>query len=683
MKNHAIILLLISFFFYEPDLVSKVDIKKMFEGMGTTFGAPPVGYTYSFAIISDASVPIYVQQQGIASFMGAFFPSVKGYYGEKTLQSIFDSRGKISRVDYNKEDYYFKFYISANSQAHKDAIYTQPVMQLPLEKHDPNVYYYHVYTGHTYHKSNLVHEPKVEQMGYQNPSKIDSLKESEKGNVKFSSQLSDLAFYNSSGIDVQVSLTYGLDPYTFTLEKYSYNSLGLPTPEEKVKKEGDTISLADADDTPTAKNKEEAPAFSLRPNTLFFSTYNLTTQDHDVFRSFSLPTQSFEGYACTIEIFQDKGKPLEVGIQGFNPGNYDLAVTSRVRDLTPCPSTFWYKSFEQDGSIEGYSNLPGQIWVAYGGADSQFQLKVEPGQSVSWNLIRPLVDQADQFVYFLYVVTTDDAVAQKFVQKVVNQKLGKNVVYEYEKAIQSPIATSKLTVIDNDNNDRDEFSLEAAPSISVDQEVATLMGNLSVADGVIEDVEQKVIGYLVGTDVFTPKGMGFGRFYYVLSPSIVSVSNIVSFLYGCLDSSKLSGLGSSDADIQESLTALIKDWLTLYIKNPDDVQKKVEEYLQQYGNSKIVDVTNGQLTKFGKNRLQQIMSGNVSLKYPSMKLSTVTNQYVFDFGRSAPKEMPNPLQIKRKILSEKTQLKEQRVEKRAEKRNDKLYKEPGASRRKA
>lgn len=627
-------------------------MKTMLSGMGTTFGAPPVGYTYSYEIWSDASVPMYVEQQDIASFMGAYFPSAKGFYGKKTLPSIFDTGTAVSKAACHDQKYYFNMYVSDSSNPHTNPIYKQVLTQLPLVKHDPKIYYYHVYTAGGFKKGNSIHKPKIEAMGFRDPDQQKSTDVAKKGNVTFVSQLSGLSFYNSSGTDVQVSLTYGPAPYTFTIEKYSYSSLSIPTLQEKkdttspsavassTKKKS---SVAKADDVKIqavdedVTKPDDAAAFSLRPNTLTFSKYNDATKKYETFRSFSLASQGFGGAAYTIEIFQDPGKPLEVGIQGFNPGNYDTPITSRVRDVTPCPCTFWYQSFAQAGSVEGYSDLAGQIWVVYAGADSPIQLKVTPGQSVAWDLVRPLIDQGDQFVYFVYVLTTDDAIAQKFVAKIATQVLGKNVVAEYEKIMNTPIPSNPV----NEGLDiTGDVGGPVVQSITADQQVATLMGSLSISDGVIEDAEQGVVGYIVGTDVFTPKGLGFGRFYYVLSPSVISVGTIVSSLYGCLDSAKTSELGGSDIDIQKSLTTLVNEWLVAYIKNPDDAQQQVETYLLKYGSAKIVNDKTKKLTKFGQARLASLVSGPVSIKYPAMKLSTVLNQYVYDFGKSAPDKMP-------------------------------------------
>ena len=634
MKNRSLVLFLMLLFAQEQSLFG-FDIKGMFEDMGTSFGASPKGYTTSFSIWSDASVPIFVEQKGLASLMGAYFPSHRGMYGQKRLKSIFEANGVVSKAETLEAQYYFKLYVAANADTQKHSFYAQSFTQLPLEKFDPNIFYHHVYTTRKYHHGKSVHVPALESMGYRNPSAEE---EEKQGNVKIGSELPSLSFYNNSGTDVQVSLTYGKDPYKFTVEKRSYNSLMVPFKEKKKEKTlgSDTISAAgDKDEEETTMS----PEFSLRPNTITFSAYNPTTKMYDQFRSLMLPSQGFDGSPYTIEIYQDHGKPLEVGIQGLNPGNYDVASTERVRELTPSTCTFWHQSFKQTGSVAGYRDLPGQVWVVYAGGDNPIQSKVEPGQVVSWSLTRPLISQGDQFVYFVYVVTMDDAIAQKFVEKVASQMLGKNVTKEYEDAINVPFIPLTSTVVD-EGIDLTDTSLPEKAAITASQKVKTLMGKLTVSHGVIEDVEQDTIGYLLGTDVFLPKGVGSGDFYYVLSPSVINVNGIVSLIFGCCDLSKMSVLGTSNTDIQKSLILTVEDWLAAYVKKTVDVKKEIEKFLLQYGNSKVVDEKAGVLTKFGQNRAKKLFSGSASVKYPPMKLSTVTNQYVYDFGKSAPNKMP-------------------------------------------
>ncbi len=625
---------------WSVEIVSKFDIKAMFDGMGTTFGAPPVGYTYNFEVWSDASVPIYVEQEGIASFMGAFFPSAKGFYGKRKLPSIFDANGAGSQLTYNNQNYYFKLYISDNETPHKHPIYHESFTQLPLTKRDPKIFYYHVYTSSHVEKGELIHVPAVENMGYQDPSQLHNSDATKKGNVTFSSQLSQLVFYNSSGSIVQVSLTYGNDPYTFTLEPYSFNQLGLPTPMESDQSstngtDGSTVAVTKSS---TTKNADpQAPLFSLRPNTLSFTVYNQATKEYTALTKLALPAKGFDGTSYTIEIFQDQGKPLQVGIQGFQPGHYSMPTTERVRDITPCPCTFWYQSSQQAGSVEGYSDLPGQIWVLYTGGDSPIMAKVTPGQVVTWNLVRPLLEQGNQLVYFLYVVTTDDAVAEQFVKKIAAETIGKNVINQYQKIITTPLPRQITQQVALDTKDTKNVS---QLSLTANDQIATLMGNLSTETGAIQDVDQKVIGYIVGVDTFMPQGIGFGRFYYELRPSVMNFSVLASSIASYLDSTKTSSLTQANADLGTSLLPVVQSWFTMYLKNPQSVVPKIEQFLLEYANGKIVDSTTGQLTKFGKSRAESIVSGSISLQYPSLQLSTVTNHYVYDFGKSAPDKMP-------------------------------------------
>lgn len=689
MKNNQFFIVCF-FIFYAPSMVGKIDIKSMIKGMGDTFGMPPVGYTYSYEVWNDAIVPIYVEQQGIASFMGGFFPSGKGYFGKKKLVNIFDADGTVSKAIYHDQNYYFHFYISDDSNAHANPIYKQYLTQLPLEKHDPNIYYYHAYTQRHFSKGNFIYTPEIELLGYQDPTQTDSAK---KGSVTISSQLSALNFFNSTGFDIKVSLTYGARPYSFTVEKYSHNALGLPDHQEKLSSGKDaagTISAIDAISAPPSmvpdeKEKVEAakgeviiqavkamstgassveaskklvddnklatkstsddyekPLFSLRPNTITFSSYNPTLAKYEPFKTLKLPSDGFEGRTYTIEILQDIDQKLNVALQGLMPGNYDTASTTRVRDLTPCLCTFWYQSLRQTkySADDGYIDLPGQVWVVYAGTDSPVYSKVLPGQVVAWDLTRPLLSQADQFVYFVYIVTTDDVVAEKFVAKIARGIIGNDVTNTYKKAIQVPFVMKK------DDKQGLDLQGEVADTklvLKEEDKVATLMGDLAVHEGIIEDLELNVIGYLLGTDVFMPKGLGFGRFYYVLSPSLTSSSNIVTLLKNCLDDAKTASLGG---DIQIALKKIIQDWSVAYMKNSADVEKQVEKFLLQYGNVKLIDDSGQQLTIYGKGCLHGIVSGKISLKYPSLKLSTVSNQYVYDFGKSVPENMPkNIVQI--------------------------------------
>lgn len=576
-----------------------VGTASFWEGMGTTFGAPPVGYTYSFQVISDASVDMYIGLEGMASFMGASFPSSKGLYNTKTLQSIFNApSGPSAKAVYNDQNYYFNLYMSDSSNLKNSSIYSQAFTQIPLAKHDPNTYYYHMYTGKSFSHGNLKHSPQVEMLGYQNASAQGDAK----GNVTIGSQLSAIILYNSSDNDAQLQMNYGSTPYTFTLEKNSYNTLNVPMT--------------------TDTSGASTPSFSLRPNKLSFSVYNATSKKYEHLKDLVLPSDGFNGCTYTIELFDD-GQGSDICIQGLTPGNYDQMVSPKSRDLTPCSSLFWYKSVVQSPVGDGFIDLPGQVWIAYQGADSMIMSKVDVGKVVSWNLVRPCLSQHDQYLYFIYVATADDVKAQKFIQQALAKKLSKDQINQYKSMIQNSLSTQSST---------------ATIAVTTQQQSSVVSGTLSSTTGIITDTVQDLYGYLVGIDTFTAKGVGNGNFYYVLPPLVVNSSNLVQLLSGCVDSSKLPG-SKAPEDIQKILGGVVIDWLKNYIQNAKDVAGQVQDYLMKYGNKTILD-SKGSLTDYGKKQLTTILQGPMSLKYPPMKLSTVLNQYVYDFGKSKPDGLP-------------------------------------------
>jgi|GEM_PF-1663823 len=691
-KINLIILSILMLFVFQPSLLVASFIKNIgktigsrdfWEGMGKSFGRPAFNYTYSFEIWNDSNIPIYVDQEGIASFMGAYFPSARGIYGKKKLPSLFDTtKDSPSNISVSGAQYYFNLYISKNShvkkldsintnsiskKSQKNLIYTENLTQLPLKQNDPTVHYYHVYTHRKFDHGKTVHVPKVEMLGTQNAS---ARKDADKGNVVVNNQLSSLSFYNSSDKDVKVSLMYGIVPYTFTIEKHSHNVLNVPTqPDVSSKSEVSKVkidTLKPADDVIIQSDLEnknlfnsqvvekEIPVlenlthdmskqavngpdktFSLRPNNLSFSAHDSLTNISQNFRKIVLPTTGFDQTPHTLEIFEDKGKSIEVGMQGFTTGNYDQAVMTKSRDLTPIPCKFWYQSALQAQASEGYIDLPGQVWIAYAGADSIIKSKVTVSEVVSWSLVRPLVLQGDQFVYFVYVATTDDDKAEKFVTSFMQKTIGKDLIDQYEKTVSDPIGLSHFSAhIVGTNAQNDDKS--SGLTISAVEQAATLMGSLTVSNGLMQDSKTGVHGYLLGADVFTPKGIGSGNYYYLLQPSVMSSNQIVTLVAGCLDMDKIS---ASNDQAYQALTLVVDTWLEGYIKDAAGTKSQVRSYLIKYGNYQVVDSAN-KLTKFGNNRLKTIMDGKVSLKFPPTKLSTVINQYVYDFGESAPENMP-------------------------------------------
>lgn len=655
-------------------LAKSIGSPSFWNNMARSFGAAADGFIYSFEVISDASVDIYVAQKGMATFMGASFASDRGMYGKNTLPSILNiAAGPYTRASYIGANYYYNMYISDSSPAEKSPIYSQSLTQLPFKQKDPNTYYYHVYTAKKYSKGKIVHIPQVEVMGYANPSAQGA----DKGSIEVGSVLSSITLCNTTNNNAQVSLNYGTTPYTFTLEANSYNTLNVPMQ--------------------TDSSGASSPMFSLRPNKLSYALYNTAAKKYVPFKDLLLPSDGFNGCNYTIELYDD-GQGPNLCIQGLTPGTYDQLVSEKVRDLTPCPSTFWYKSVAQSPVGDGFVDLPGQVWVAYQGADSLIISKVEIGKAVSWNLIRPCLSQADQYVYFIYVATADDVKAKQFVRQVVKKQIwaaslstvpvviskvdlskfisqgiiapniskqDPNVYFigvattddaAAKKIVQDGIgktvskdqivtyqAQVKNLASSSQSSSAKSTTTPATTGITTNQQAAVLAGKLSSATGVIQDPVLDVYGYILGLDAFTAKGVGVGNFYYVLPSLVVNASNLAQLLSGSVDTSKLPGSKSSE-DIQKILSAAVVDWLQNYLGNVKDVSKQVQDYLLKYGNANVVDAK-GSLTDYGKNQLNLLLQGPMSLKYPPMKLSTVTNQYVYDFGKNQPDKMPTPIAL--------------------------------------
>ncbi len=616
---------------------AKFDIGKMMEGMGQSFGAPPSGYVYSIEIWNHASVTMYTGRQAMSSFMGAFIPQHKdsnrdglidtgdknSVYDYKKIPSIFDVTGSVGKALYKDARYYYHFYVSANSDVMKDTVYFQPITNLPLKKQDPNIYFYNIFMKKNYKRGKISREPEVEMLGFYNP---DTKDDNKKGNIVINKQLNTIYFHNSSSKDVLISLMYGKKLLELTIEKFSYAQLTVPTSQVKPEEA----------DNP---NKSE-PLFSLRPNTfVLYEIKNDQEKKYDKFLSFNLPADDVAGYPCNIEIYEKDSGDMALCLQGFTPGNFDQPVTKRVRDVTPCPCFFWHQSVEQIDGLEGFVNLPGQIWIVYNGKDSVIAEKVLPGELVEFDLIRPLLAQSDTYFYCLYVMTQNDAKAKDFVQRFIDGTIGEDVKNKY----QSLVNQKKVTSFDAQTQ---TFLDVSQKSFKIDQETLNLSDQLAILQGPVQgdyffisDTTLDVVGYCLGADVFTPKGVGFGRFYYSLAPSIMNTSGLVPFLMSLLDQNSLSSIGQNDQDLQNKLGQKIDEWIKKYSEDKVLVEQDITSFIKKHGKSILFDNTQN-ISNFGAARIQNFITGDVSIQLPPMKLSVMTNYYVYDFGKSKPKNMP-------------------------------------------
>lgn len=484
-------------------------IESMGKGLGMGFGAPPTGYVYSYTVVNDTALPIYVNTQEIASFMGAYFPKANGW--SQAVVSPFTQNYNVS----NKE-YYFEMSIHANNNepsnhlpyVNTDALYIQDCIQLPADKNSTKVNYFHVYMGKELKQGQYVHVPKAEYVGYADPSNPKDTNASvTMGNVLTGSPA--LTIFNSTS----TQLTVG------------YSS-----------KVGQTsLNKSDCDLFLTSIGKNSFLYHSglldatTKQTSLPLATVAIFEKGSDVSSElFSMPTSVFAGKNYTLEIYQDGENPRSMGLQALMSA-HDVP-SSRVKDITPVPCVFWYQSVAQLGNSQatGMSDLPGKVWIVSQGENDLISTEVLLGDAVQFNLIRPELGKK-RWIYFLYVVSTDDVKSKQFIQNFILGKIGKDVVSQYKEQgikqfndIQKKLA-NVLTFSSEQNNSSNPNQVVVPESLLQ----AAIEGALKVNRGQIQEATLNMSGYLLGADVFLPQGVGASStFYYQLNPSQQTSSDV-------------------------------------------------------------------------------------------------------------------------------------------------------------
>lgn len=471
----------------------KVGSAKFWHGIARSFGASPSGYVYSCDVYNDLTIPIYVNTHDYASFMGSTFPKANGVT-TSTVQPY-------KKHSLNNKEYYFEMTITADNTAsssmpytNSNALYVKDCIQLS-DKNSTSIDYYRSHIGRSFESGAYVHGPRAEYVGSVDSSAKAKL---QAGSVSIGQLLSSLVFYNSTNKDVIVG----------------YCSQAGKSPLKK--------SECDVFFTTVEQNSfalYNAPAQQgLPPGTVGLFEKN-STQASEVF-SFPSTIFQFEGKdgstpaTYTLEIYQDAGQNRAMGLQGVAPGNYDLP-TGRIRDITPITSVFWYQSVKQSkASKSQFIDLPGQVWVATQSDGQLIASAVDVGTSFQFSMYRPAIG-TKQWIYFLYVDTTDAAKAKQFVQKVVGGTLGTNVAQEFEYQSSKQLAGIQSA---------SSTTTAKSESFSIPQSLLTaaLQGVLKLdKQGAITDTTSDITGYLLGADFVLPNGVGASSvFFYQLEPSL-------------------------------------------------------------------------------------------------------------------------------------------------------------------
>lgn len=692
------------------------------ESVGTFFRnmfVDPAGFYYNYAIFNDSNQDITAGVVHQDMVMGGQFASAAGItyqayaqslyqhqpspllatdpYLQQTFSTVYQSGATtgawpfvatagVSSIYANSINVSFNLFISTTmSDPRTNPLVNDMMIDTSAagKANGRRIYVYHIFTKKVLQQGNYVHMPSAEQIGY------DSVLPADKSNVgvvlipqsaayanknslmNLSSTLSSLVLYNNTASFFVMSLLYAGKPYEVLLEPYSFANLGAPPTAQDA-----TASTAQA----------AVPSFSLRPNVINFYISDVTAKHSttpDVV--FPLSAQGFDNASYVLEVYQDAGKGYEAGLQGFLPGNFDQP-TNNARDITPTPCTFWYESaaqyttsaqnelttLEKSASAASDSlkeaqqavqaapymyDAPGQVWVA-SSTNSFAPFKVTPGTAANWSLVRPLVIQKQMFIYFLYVQTQDDTVAQTFIQNFLTGAIGTTE----KKMLLSPLgSTASMQVNVSAGGHVTGQAADAKVELTIEEKIESALATLPQDLGHMVD-SSKTVGWLLGSDIFLPSGTGVNNFYYQLEPVTIQMATVAQIIALYLDAATFTlpaGADASTFDVSTLYVDQVVSWVTGYLANSAQVEQEITQFICAHGKASMLDVPatavgqNGQITNrsavsklsaAGAAALQRIVHGPVSIANPPVQYSVVQNLFVYG-QQSAPKDMPQAITV--------------------------------------
>ncbi len=648
-------------------------IGDMFKGMGGMFGVVPDGYHCSWEVINDSDQEIDIYYKNFISVMGGFFPSSPDV-SSSTLHAVQPYQATFAYVPvapasasstsgttppppapptsgfYSKVKYYFAMFMGsspAGSSTHGSTQGTTLYQEYQLtlgQKDDNSINYYHVYTGKRFVGGNVVHMPMVEIVGFNNP---DAKEDDKKCNLIFGSNLGQIDpnpseksapagsvyFYNTTSKPVQLTITLsdGVKYLDITLEPFSYNLFSCP------------------------------PPITINDSTLAFGGAS-------PFKVIKVPLITAQGSDYIFEIYQDVGQATpSVAIQGFNPGNYDICVSSNIRDISPQQATLWIQSVAQktvsaskDKKAPAVAptdyDLPGQVWMVYQSASANVMQKVTLGNPTVLKFIRPSLADQIGYVYFIYVHTQADSQATTFVTDFLKGSFGDAMKQQAISTINAKIDVTKVDnasdqkivgTIANQNKvissggvqgNADQALLTIKPSpMALSNQLAqqVLSGKIPSNIARLQDDSINVTGYVLGIDVYTSFGGTTSPIsYYKLTPATISLDTLAGVFGQYLKDPKIP---TSDV-----MNAQISTWLQAYIKDAQSVKPLIVAFLVTYGSKDLFD-SKGALTKGGQQRVNSFVNGLVSLANPPILYSPVSAQSP---AYTPPANMPGAPQSK-------------------------------------
>ncbi len=630
-------------------------VKSFGMGMAESFGMNPPDYEYSFRVFNDSSESVTVQAHRIKSFQG--IKARKGTIKEMTLTPSQDT----GQTGFNALNLYLDVELKW-----PEGSFTESITKLAA-KHDKTIYHFHVFET----KAGIA----AENIG--------------KGYTTTDLYLGSI--YNSLSTVQTVSFDYAGQRFSVVLDKDSHNMLqsdkDIPHCMRPVKDAAfidcgtaGKISVLSAG---LATGKEDKGVWT---NVMPLQYHHEIIENVDK-----------SGKAVT-----------KVVTAGFNPGNYTQPTNKRVRNITPIRCSVWNTSAAQATSPVQEGQLltsisidqgSRSVWCVYstpGWSNKTFSVndtvmvQIPAGKAVEWYIMRPSIDGSKYLTSeeLLTVQETEfegsekidsspigstsskttkqstDLSNKKSSQESQDQSLVLNLS-QYIKTTAPQTTKAELYIVSLDTIDekkarqflqnlidgklpkpaRVEFNTQVTDGQLGQTIKNTLFANkLPENQGLINDTQSGVSGFILNYDLFTAYGAGQGPYYYTLYPPKVTLSNLyVHSLGGYMRRNAQDGSGNqiiSDEDQAAAYKALA-DWVTKAAQSQTinqaikNLRPQVEKFLQEYGMEQLFVKNNTSSKTFsslGMQAVGMILTGPNSITKAPLIYSAGTNNYVYTYG---------------------------------------------------
>lgn len=574
-------------------------VSNMVDGMAAAFTGECHGANcyYTFAVWNDSPGPILAAREDVKKVLGADFDGdVIEAYAIDPYKHFGGSPGvpfyhahlyyKIAlQIDKNNEHMYEQYGTTAPTSRSKPSWHSLYRKNIAIPDPDSShVYYYRVYS-----QQGVV---KAEYLGMKTTT----------------DQFNGVFFNNSSFSGITLKFLKNKKTYQVTLEPGTFSTLSSDT---------------EVEHSIRPDSKEQRYFTFLRDNKQFMQLPIPVEGIANMMQDPKNPKKFIAGdpMVYTYEVYQGSSGP-SVGLQGLSIGHYTQMIDPKsttkavVRDINPVECHVWLQSAAQalqaqkaSKDTPSFLDFPGQVWIIYQTHDSVIQQKITPGSVADFTLVRPQIAEQQAYLYVVALDTTDDAKAKQWLARFTKGTIGKDA-HKLVAPIQKFDAATVLSTI--------------MPS----------------PYGTIDDTAQGgsgVVGKVLLVDAFSPRGVGFGPFYYTINPMLIQLDQLRDTFVAFLDGKKMGTESAKEAFYQQFDTKLI-EMIQTYPSKPQAVINQIFSWLQQYGYDRLFENPQASgsarvLNSLGKKARDILISGPVSIQnYPAFAQAG-SNEYVLSGGQ--------------------------------------------------